>query len=348
MKRIVFIPLSFFILFLLGSPFASAQNEAALEFKPSVTEAKAGDEFAVDVIVKNPGQQAIISVRAWLEYDANALEGLSVSSEGSPFTLSAPGEDTFAPQENHVKIGRSNIMGGMKDAEAKVATVRFRVKTSNPVTTVISPYDYQVTELGHTSINIIDQGFPVNILTQAPESIKIKLNSGAAALTTPPVTVEPQTTLPSEGVGGPAFALNRPQNLKADTGSGYVDFKWDTADEADRLGYNLYWGKISGQYTRMRNIGNVNSYRLDGLNDNEAYYFAISAYDALNRETDYSDEVGILINQPLSSTSPFEEMLSALLARIPAQPQNGPLTWWILFSAFGLSGVVLFRTKKQA
>ena len=142
--------------------------------------------------------------------------------------------------------------------------------------------------------------------------------------------------------------LTRPMNLRVNTGSGYAELKWDMAKEDERAGYYLYYGKTSGQYTRQRNIGDVGRYKLDGLNNNETYYFAISAYDALNRETDYSDEVGVIINQPLSTTSPFEEMLEGLLARIPAQPQNGPLTWWILFSAFGLSGVVLFRTKKQA
>ncbi|MBN1258966.1 fibronectin type III domain-containing protein [Candidatus Peregrinibacteria bacterium] len=347
MKRLIFSLLTPFIALTVGlTTLAFAQGgESTLELKPSVTQANAGDEFTVDVILKNPLQENIISVRAWFTYDPSALEGMNISFEGSPFTLAAPGEDIFSAAEGRVKIGRSNITGGMKEAEAKVASIRFRVKAQNPVTTVISPYDYQVTELGHVSVNIIDQGFPVNILSSAPGDIKLSLNPGAIATQVPLVQPEPEEA--SVDVGGSPFTLSRPVNLRVDTGSGYAELKWDMTKEEDRAGYFLYYGKTSGQYTRQRNVGDVGRYKLDGLLNGETYYFAVTAYDGQGRETDYSDEAGVIIGQPLSSTSPFEEMLAALLARIPEQPQNGPLVWWVLFSAFGLSGVVLFRTRKQ-
>jgi len=338
MKRKISIIITLAILLLVGNSFVSAQqSDASLELRSAVTQANAGDEFDVEVIVKNPGAQSIISVRSWLSYDINALEGVSVSTQGSPFTLSAPGEDEF-DDEGHAKIGRSNISGGFKDSEAIVATVRFRVKTPNPMTTSISSYDYQVTELGHTSVNIIDQGFPVNILSEKPKDVQIELNPGA--------TVPTEPTEPVIDIGGAGFAnLQRPQNLKAATGPGYVDLKWDLSDEAELMGYNIYYGKTSGQYTRLRTVGKVNRYRIDGLVNNEAYYFAITAYDQLNRESDYSDEVGIIVNQPLSSTSPFEDILAMMLAKLPAQPQNGPLLGWLVFSAAGLGGAVAFRKR---
>lgn len=341
MKRKISIIIALTILFFVGSSLVSAQqNDATLEFKSSVTQANVGDEFDVEVVVKNPGVQSIISVRSWLSYDVNALEGVSVNTQGSPFTLSAPGEDEF-DTEGHAKIGRSNISGGFQDLEGMVATVRFKVKTAGPMTTVISPYDYQVTELGHVSVNIIDQGFPVNILSEEPEEVKIELNPGA----TVPID-EPPVIIPDIGGGG--FAnLVRPQNLKADTGPGYVDLKWDLSDEAELIGYNIYYGKTSGQYTRLRTVGKINRYRIDGLINGEAYYFAITAYDQLNRESDYSDEVGIIINQPLSSTSPFEDILAMMLAKLPTQPQNGPLLGWLVFSATGLGGALMFRKKRK-
>jgi hypothetical protein len=330
---------------LLFSPFAgmtvyAQQNDATLEFKPSVIQANAGDEFDVQIVVKNAGAQNIISVRSWLNYDTNALEGVSIDTQGSPFTLSAPGEDEFDAQ-GHVKVGRSNISGGFKDVEGVVATVKFKVKTANPMTATISAYDYQVTELGHTSVNIIEEGFPANILSQEPDKLQIQLNAGATASTQPSGGTTDVT-----GIGGPALSnLVRPQNLKATTGSGSVDLKWDLSDEAELAGYNIYYGKTSGQYTRLRTAGKVSNYRMDNLTNGEAYYFAVTAYDQMSRESDYSDEVGIIVNQPLSSTSPFEEILASLLTKVPLQPQNGPLVGWLVFSAAGLSGVIVFGRR---
>jgi hypothetical protein len=339
MKRAIAIT-AFLSLLMTLVPMAFAQQtDAVLELKPSVTQAKIGEQFDVDVVLKNPGAQNIISVRAWLEYDTNALEGVDVMTDDSPFTLSAPGEDAF-DDAGHAKIGRSNISGGFKDAEAVVAKVSFKVKTPNPVTTVISAYDYQVSELGHTSVNIIDQGFPVNILAQEPKALQIQLNPGATA--TGETVTEPEPT----EIGGSGYAdLQRPQNLKASTGSGYVDLKWDLSTEPELIGYNIYYGKNSGEYTRRKTIDKANRYRIDGLMNGEAYYFAITAYDSLNRESDYSDEVGIIVNEPLSSTSPFEDILNMLLAKLPAQPQNGPLFGWLVFSAAGLGGAIVFRKK---
>jgi hypothetical protein len=342
LKRKLFVIAAGLLFLFFGDKIVYAQqNDATLELKSAVTQANAGDEFDVQIIVKNPGAQSIISVRSWLSYDMNALEGLSINTQGSPFTLSAPGEDEF-DAEGHAKIGRSNISGGFKDAEAVFATVRFRVKTPNPMTTAISAYDYQVTELGHTSVNIIDQGFPANILSEEPNKVQIGLNAGA----TQPVTPEP-TVVPTD-IGGSGFAnLIRPQNLKATTGPGYVDLKWDLSDEAELMGYNIYYGKTSGQYTRLRTVGKVNRYRIDNLINGEVYFFAITAYDQMNRESDYSDEVGIIINQPLSSTSPFEDVIASLLAKLPAQPQNGPLLGWLVFSTAGLGGAIVFRKRND-
>ncbi|MDH5596556.1 MAG: hypothetical protein OEY44_00505, partial [Candidatus Peregrinibacteria bacterium] len=90
----------------------------------------------------------------------------------------------------------------------------------------------------------------------------------------------------------------------------------------------------------------VHQYRIDGLHNNEVYYFAVTAYDAQSRESDYSDEVAVIINVPLSSTSPWEEFQNNLLANIPVTPQNGPLVGWLAFSAFGLGGTLAFRKKR--
>jgi hypothetical protein len=343
-----------------GYSLVSAQSDAELELKPSVTQANVGDEFSVDIVLKNPGAETVISVRSWLEYDATALEATNIDTSASSFTLSAPGEDDISSSEGRVKIGRSNIAGGVTDKETTVAIVKFKVLSSYKANTEISFYDYQVSELGHTSVNIIDSGFPLNILAEEPDSLSISLNpSGTVETTTtvtPPVTTTtttvtpPVTTTTTTGVGGPIYAtsvVQRPTNLKANTGTGYVDLKWDASSDASIVGYNIYYGKVSGQYSRRRSIGNFNSYRMDGLTSNETYYLAVTAYDQVNQESDYSNEVGIIVGQPLSSTHPFQTLIQQAVASIPVQPQNGPLVGWVLFSAAGLSGAMVFGRKRR-
>ena len=317
--------------------FGHAQESgASLEFVPYINQANSGQEFTVDIILKNPSLQNIISVRTWLEYDPDLLEGLKIDTEGTPFSLSAPGENEFSPKEGWVKIGRSNISGGFNEAQTKVATVHFKVKSTAKQTANLSSYDYQTSELGHTSINIIDEGFPVNILSTKPKSTAIMLNGAASE------SVQ-ETQNPS--LGQNTMDSSRPLNLKVATGSGYADLKWDSSNLSILKGYNIYYGKTSGEYTRRRSVENLNQYRLEGLNNGETYYFAVTAYDLQNKETDYSDEVAIIINEPLSSTAPFEVLASSALDSVPSQPQNGPLIWWLGFSALGLGGVLVFRKK---
>lgn len=324
------------------------ENDAKLELRPSVQSAVTGEEFDIDVYIVNPGERSIISVRSWFDYDTDALEAVNISTDESLFTLAAPGEDDFSSEEGRVKLGRSNITGGVTETETKAATVRFKVKTAYKTTVKFSPYDYQVSELGHVSVNIIDDGFPVNILAEEPEEVTVQLNpNGQTASSGVSVTEPEQAEEVIVDIGGSGYAdLQRPQNLMANTGSGYVDLKWDISTESDLAGYNIYYGKTSGQYTRRKTVGQVDRYRIEELNNGEAYYFAITAYDTLSRESDYSDEVGIIINEPLSSTSPFEEVISQLLANLPSQPQNGPLVGWLIFSAAGLGGTLMFRKKR--
>lgn len=341
------------ILLLAGAGVAFAEGDAELMLKPSATQVSQGQEFTVDIMLKNPSQQKVISVRSWLSYDPMALQATALETKDSVFNLSAPGEDDISASEGKIKIGRSNISGGVSDAEVKVATVHFQVQSATAGKTTLSFYDYQVSELGHTSVNIIDEGFPLNIMGKEPGKLEFQLNpGGVSAPVTPAPVIDTSVSLPLNtdigGNGGFAADLVRPLGLKANTGSGYIDLAWDATYDPARVGFNLYYGKTSGQYARRRTLGNQNAFRLDGLTNNEAYYLSITAFDQLNRESDYSNEVGIIVNQPLSSTAPFESVFDQSYQRIPQQPQNGPLVGWLLFSAAGLSAALLFGKKKKA
>ncbi len=340
MKRIFLLSIGFLLAFTasIQGVFAQSAQDATLEYSSNVTQANTGDEFEVQILLKNPSQQPIISVRSWLQYDPQVLEGVSIDTEGTPFTLAAPGEDEFSVSDGLVKVGRSNISGGFSGAETRIATIRFKVIGTSGVNALVEPYDFQTSELGHVSVNIIEEGFPVNVLSGEPQSLPLTINSGGST----PIQVDDHLT---DNVG--LSALSRPQNLRIMTGEGYVELKWDLSDSPELVGYNVYYGRTSGQYTRRRTVEKVNGLRIDQLNNGEAYYFAITAYDAQGKETDYSDEVAVVVGEPLSSTAPFEDFMDSLLANVPTSPENGPLVGWLAFSILGLGGTLYFRKSVQ-
>jgi hypothetical protein len=354
--KLISLSLLLALLLSLGVSNAKAQGDAELQLNPSSTQATQGQEFTVDIGLKNPSLQSIISVRAWLDYDPAVLEAESIEPNSTLFSLEAPGENNISSAEGKVKIGRGNITGGMKEAEAKVATVKFKVLSAQAGKTTIQFFDYQVSENGHTGINVVEDGLPLNILSKEPQKIEIQLNPGAQSApvqTPPPAVVEQPVTQPANpsnlGIGGAQAAndLARPQGLMANTSSGYIDLVWSAPKDKSRVGFNVYYGKTSGQYARRRTVGETTAFRLEGLNNNEAYYLAVTAYDSLNRESDYSNEVGVIVGQPLSSTAPFQTAFDRNRGRIPSQPQNGPLVGWLLFSSAGLSMALLFGVRRH-
>jgi hypothetical protein len=58
----------------------------------------------------------------------------------------------------------------------------------------------------------------------------------------------------------------------------------------DLGGYKVYYGTSSGNYTVLKNVGNVTTYKVGNLSSG-LYYFAVTAYDTSGNESDYSNEV---------------------------------------------------------
>ena len=81
------------------------------------------------------------------------------------------------------------------------------------------------------------------------------------------------------------------------SGTGTITVAWDppatNADGSpltDLGGYKLYYGTTSGIYDHSIDVGNVTIYTLTGLTQGQGYYLAVTAYNAFNVESDYSNE----------------------------------------------------------
>lgn len=77
-----------------------------------------------------------------------------------------------------------------------------------------------------------------------------------------------------------------------DTGTMDVTLGWDASTSKDVIGYKAYYSKEpGGQYTDNIDAGNVLEYEIKGLIKGTTYYFAVTAYDAENRESNFSNQI---------------------------------------------------------
>jgi len=70
---------------------------------------------------------------------------------------------------------------------------------------------------------------------------------------------------------------------------------WDQNQESDLAGYSIYYGTSSGIYDNIIDVGNDTSYTVANLDSNTTYYFVVTATDSSGNESDFSEEVSIVI-----------------------------------------------------
>lgn len=301
-----------------------------------------GEEFSVDIYIKNPSQQKIISAQTWLEYDKAKLEVVKIDTSNSAFDFVAPGENQFDQTKGLIKIGRSSIGTQTNVPELFVANISFKVITKYQGKAVLKFYDYQLSESGHTSVRVMEDNFPVNVLENAPKAFAISVNQ-AGAVSTGGQNLETTNT---QGQNSALSTANRPTGFKATTGNGYIFMVWDKSKDTKIKGYNLYYSTTSGRYLQRRPLGNVNQYEMGNLENGKIYYLSITAYDYTDRETDYSDEIRITVGDPNSSSSPILISRDEYLTQVPAQPQNGPAMLLVIFGIALASSFTFLKFKK--
>ena len=97
-----------------------------------------------------------------------------------------------------------------------------------------------------------------------------------------------------------------------------VTLGWDPNEEPDVAGYKLYYGKASGTYESVVDVGNQTTYTISGFIEGEDYYFAVTAYNVYGLESGFSDEVSY--PGPPSVTIALSTGLN--LISLPLQPLN--------------------------
>lgn len=73
--------------------------------------------------------------------------------------------------------------------------------------------------------------------------------------------------------------------------SATLTLAWDPNLEPDVAGYKVYYGTKSRDYIYVVDIDHQTSCTTSGLILGEGYYFAVTAYDINNSESDFSAEI---------------------------------------------------------
>ena len=69
----------------------------------------------------------------------------------------------------------------------------------------------------------------------------------------------------------------------------YVTLIWTPNSEEDIAGYNVYYGRISGEYVRLETVTGATV--TIGVKGSKSVYFAVTAYNTDGLESEFSDEV---------------------------------------------------------
>jgi hypothetical protein len=81
--------------------------------------------------------------------------------------------------------------------------------------------------------------------------------------------------------------------------TGSVTLAWNaiTVTNSGVIGYNVYWGGSSGNYTNQVNVPGINTTNvtISGLTQGTTYYFAATSYTSAGMESPFSSEVSYLV-----------------------------------------------------
>ena len=314
-----------------------------------------GDKIKIEIWIRNPSAQALISAQSWLTYDAKKFKGEKIDFTDSDFDLQTPGEYKFVDKQNLVRLARGTTQrGGVTNTEAKVADVWFTATSTANAKPYFGWYDYQTSELGHTSVNIIEGGLPVNILSQEPKKLSVTLNKGVTTATGHSSTGVGGDNLTVPPTGGTAENLRDdlinnygtthtaapgellpPTNIKVSSVGTNLQVTWKMVPGAQ--GVYLYYTTHAGQYLHRKEVRGT-SYTFSNLPTGAVYYLVLSSFDT-TQESYYSQELKVTVGQTVESQKLDSTTLESLDA-VPRHPASGSSLWlYLLCLVSGAVGI---------
>jgi hypothetical protein len=78
-------------------------------------------------------------------------------------------------------------------------------------------------------------------------------------------------------------------------GSQDVTLAWDPSGDTNVVGYAIYYGTNSSNYTARLDAGGNSAISVSGLTEGVTYFFVVTAYDATGDESDPSNEIAYIV-----------------------------------------------------
>ena len=82
--------------------------------------------------------------------------------------------------------------------------------------------------------------------------------------------------------------------IQTDSPAASLTLVWD-AGASGTVGYTVYSGEATRNYSNRNDVGTTTTIRVDGLVEGMKYYFAVTAYDPARLESNYSNEVSATV-----------------------------------------------------
>ncbi len=123
-----------------------------------------------------------------------------------------------------------------------------------------------------------------------------------------------------------------------------VTFGWEPSTDPNVVGYNIYYGTASHVYDNKVSVGNVATATISGLVEGKTYYFAATTYNALNQESDLSDEITYTV--PVADTNQPPTITGMLATNTAVAGQN--VTFSITAAGTGLNYQWMYNSNNIA
>jgi len=134
-------------------------DQVALQLETERVIYHSADSFTVKIILNNPGQISLASVRSWLTYDPLKLEAQRIDTQNSIFEI----------------VGRGALQN-INQINSLVAEIIFKVKPlSTETISTLDFYDFTGGINGHTTVATVENG-AIKTLLAKPSSPALKLN----------------------------------------------------------------------------------------------------------------------------------------------------------------------------
>jgi Fibronectin type III domain len=86
------------------------------------------------------------------------------------------------------------------------------------------------------------------------------------------------------------------------SGGQQVTLGWTASPDPTVVGYYLYYGTASGDYTNRINVGTNTEFTVSGLVAGTTYYFSETSYNAGSIESSYVPQISYLVPETLTLT----------------------------------------------